>query len=347
MDSTHKEVTIYDIAKKANVSAATVSRVITGSARVKPITEASVRSIMKELDYQPNLIARTLQVRETKTVGVILPDVSNPFFAEFFLEFEKCALKSLYTVYLCNTLNNELGGMENTESLYFRSLMARRVDAIILLGGRINDNVKNEEKIKEMNNIIRRCPVIMVNGRMKDVDAYIVRTDERAGFILMMNQLIQSGHKSIALLGGINKMLPADIKIRAYRDVLKDNNMSFNEGYLITEGFGIEDGEVMFKKLSENNKMPSAIMCINDNVAIGVLRSALKAGFKIPEELSITGFDDITFSKHLYPSLTTVSHDMKNLAKKTFDKFIDIKDKKKTSKVTVLPMTVIKRESSI
>lgn len=345
MDSNTKEVTIYDIAKKANVSAATVSRVITGSAKVKPATEAAVRSVMKELDYQPNLIARTLQVRETKTIGVILPDVSNPFFAEFFSEFEKVALENSYTVYLCNTLNNELGGIENTESLYLRSLMERRVDAIVIMGGRINDSVNPQEKIDEMNSIIKRCPVVMVNGRMKDVDAYIVKADERSGFLMMLEELFNAGHNNIALLGGIPKMIPADIKVRAFKDYHKKRDVEFDSELIITKGFGVEDGETMFQELLDTGKIPSAIMCINDNVAIGVIRKALKANFRIPEDITIVGFDNISFSQFLYPSLTTVSHNMKNLAKTSFEKILDIKAKKKTAKVTTLPMSIVYRES--
>lgn len=345
MDSNSKEVTIYDIAKKANVSAATVSRVITGSAKVKPATEAAVRSVMKELDYQPNLIARTLQVRETKTIGVILPDVSNPFFAEFFSEFEKIALENSYTVYLCNTLNNDLGGIENTESLYLRSLMERRVDAIVIMGGRINDTHNPQEKIDEMNNILKRCPIIMVNGRMKDVDAYIVKTDERAGFIMILEELITAGHKNIALLGGVNKMIPSDLKVRAFKDICKKREITIDKDFIITKGFGINDGEEMFSELLKLNKLPSAIMCINDNVAIGVMRSALKSGYKIPDDITIVGFDNISLSQYLYPSLTTVSHNMRNLAKTTFEKILDIKAKKKTKKVTTLPMSIVRRES--
>jgi len=346
MNINDKAITIYDIAREAEVSPATVSRVLTGKAKVRQDKADRIRKVMDDLDYHPNLMARNLQASESKTLGVILPDISNPFFAEFFLEVESYALTLGYTVYLCNTMNNAYQELGNVESIYLQSLLERRVDGILFMGGRINDKNHSEEQIEEMRITCSKVPLIMINGRMNGVDSYIVKTDERAGFIQMVEYLISKGHRDLALIGGIKGMLPADLKIRAFHDLMKKKGLSTKEEWILPGGFSIESGEEMFDQILGLKEKPSAIVCMNDSVAIGVLRRALKEGIKIPDEMSISGFDNISIAAHLFPSLSTVSHNFPALARKALDAFLDIKAGKKTAKISVMPMELLIREST-
>lgn len=346
MDKSTRPVTIYDVARVANVSPSTVSRVVTGTATVREETATRIRDVMQELNYQPNLAARNLQTRESKTLGVILPDISNPFFSEFFLELERCALVEGYTVFLCNTMNNAYDELGDAESVYLRSLVARQVDGIFFLGGRINDRDPTGEQIDEMNDVAKRVPLVLVNGRMRDVGAYVVRSDEQDGFSQLVEYVISLGHREIALVGGITGMLPADVKFRAFRRLLAERGIEVREEWLKTGPFSVEAGERLVGEIVSSADRPTAILCINDYVALGALRSAASAGIRVPADLSVCGFDNISMSAHICPSLTTVSHNFPLLAQRAVDVFLRARHGRRTPKVTTTKMDLVVREST-
>ncbi|MCG8385439.1 MAG: LacI family transcriptional regulator [Cytophagales bacterium] len=340
-----KSITVYDIAERAGVSPATVSRVITGKARVREDKAERVREAMEALAYRPNLMARNLQTRESKTLGVILPDISNPFFSEFYLELEREALTRGYTMFLCNTMNNSFQELGDVESLYLRSLVERRVDGIVFMGGRINTTKPDKAHAQEMIDIADQVPLVMVNGRMPGMDGYLVKTDERAGIIAMIEYQIAQGHKELALLGGFSGMVPADLKIRAFKDVIKKHDLPLRNQWIIPSGFSVQAGEQAIATILKLGRRPSAVVCVNDYVAIGVLRGALEAGLAIPDDLSISGFDNISMTAHTYPALSTVSHDFPTLATKTVDTLLALKAGQAPAKKTELPMQLVIRES--
>jgi len=341
-----KTVTIYDIARKAGVSPATVSRVLTGNARVNPAKKELIHRVMEELNFHPNQMARTLQSRETRTIGVILPDISNPFFSEYFVEAERIAMQKGYTMFLCNTMNNAYNDLGDAESVYLNTLLERRVDGILFMGGRINESRPSEEHSEEILRISEKVPMVLVNGRMPGVDNYRVRTNERDGIIQVIEHLISRGHENIALLGGYKGVITADLKVRAFRDVLKKHGLKVREDRIVSGGFSIEDGERMVADLLKEPDRPTAIVCISDFVAIGVLQGALKAGLRVPEDLSITGFDDINISAHYVPSITTVSHNFERLAGRSLEVLFKVIAGEKVPRETTLPMDLIVREST-
>lgn len=345
MKNMDKAITIYDIAKVVGVSPATVSRVLSGKAPVKEETARKIREVIKELDYQPNLAARNLQTNESRTLGMILPDISNSFFSEIFIEVERYALTHGYSLFLCNTMNNSYNDMGDVESLYLRSLMARQVDGILFMGGRINDRVNNQAQIEEMNSIAKRIPLILLNGSMKGIDGFVIKTDERDGFLQLLEHVISLGHRDIALIGGTPGIQPSDLKFRAFKDVMKKHDLPINEQWMLTDSFSMDSGEKLITQILSLHKRPSAVLCINDYVAVGALRGAQRAGVKIPQDISICGFDNISMTEHVYPSLTTVSHDFVQLAKTSFDTFLAVRDGNNTPKSIILKMKLIVRES--
>jgi len=340
-----KNITIYDIAREAGVSPATVSRVLNGKVRVREDKLRRVQEVMDAFDFHPNLMARNLHTQESKTIGVILPDISNPFFSQYFVELERYALTKGYTMYLCNTMNNAFKDLGDVESLYLNSLLERRVDGIIFMGGRINARRISPLHVEELKSIAAKIPLVFINGRAPGVEAHIVRTHERNGFMDMVEYVISQGHRSIALAGGIDGIITSDLKYRAFNDVLKKNHLEINPEWMLPEGFSIEAGETIIKTLLKAKPRPTAIVCVNDFVAMGILRGAQNAGLQIPSDLSVSGFDNIALSEHFYPSISTVSHRYEVLAQKTVDVLLTLMAGGQCARETTLAMELVLRES--
>ncbi|NCC63786.1 MAG: LacI family transcriptional regulator [Spirochaetia bacterium] len=342
-----KNVTIYDIARESGVSPATVSRVLNGKVKVAEQKRLKVLKVMEDLDFHPNLMARNLPVQQSKTIGVILPDISNPFFSQYFVALERYALIKGYTMYLCNTMNNACKEHGDMESLYLSSLLERRVDGLVYLGGRINAKKIDPLHLAELNSVAQKIPMVLVNGRAKGVDTHIVRTKEREGFMEMVEYVVSQGHTEIALIGGIEGVITSDLKYRAFKDVMNKYSLAYNPKWLRPHGFSIESGERTFYSLLQSEKKPTAAICINDYVAMGVIRGALKRGFSLPHDLSVSGFDNIELSAHSYPSISTVSHRYDVLAEKSLDVLFSLIAGAPCPKETTIPMELVLRESIV
>jgi DNA-binding LacI/PurR family transcriptional regulator len=209
-------ITIYDIAKMAEVSVSTVSRVLNGKSVVNEQTRKKVLNIMARHNFQPNRLAQSLLKKESMTIGCILPDITNLFFSTVFLQTELYAAEFGYTMLLCNSLNNR-----EMESSYLRVLLERRVDGMLFMGGRINDSQPCPELVQEMQTIVERVPLVMINGKMSDVDAYVVQADENQGFTDLIQYLYNIGHRKMALIGGIAGVTPTDVKTCAFHKAVE------------------------------------------------------------------------------------------------------------------------------
>ncbi|AUS96425.1 hypothetical protein CDQ84_14415 [Clostridium thermosuccinogenes] len=313
-------ITIYDIAREAKVSPATVSRVLTGSARVSVEKSRIIREIIEKYDFQPNAIARSLVKKESRTIGVILPDIVNPFFATVFLEAEKYAVSLGYSMLLCNSINDMFESNIALESIYLKTLTEKQVDGIIFLGGRIN-MVRTDKKLaEEMNTVLAKVPIVMINGRMGGVDCYKVRSDEREGIFSIVEYLTSLGHRSIGFIGGRLNVTSTAIKLNALKDALRHFKLEFNEKWIVISGdFNIENGAKAMKTLLSEKERPTAVIAVNDTVAIGAMKYAASVGVDIPGDISITGFDDSYLCDIVTPRLTSVSHNIPELARKAVD----------------------------
>lgn len=336
----NKIITVYDIAKEAGVSPSTVSRVLNGSAPVREDTEKKVRKIIKKYNFKPNALARSLYKKKSNMLGFILPDITSPFFASIFLEAEKRALELGYTALLCNSMNNE-----ELESQYLKILVEKQVDGIVFMGGRINDTHTNQKYADEMNEIVQRIPVVMVNGRMTGVDCYRVRTNERKGIVELVNYLVELGHRNIGLIGGIPGITSTDIKVKAFKQQLKRHNLNFNDEWVIHGGFSIDSGVESMEALLNKQQLPSAVMCINDFVAIGAIKKAKAKGYKVPEDISVTGFDNIYLSEVFTPGITTVVQTGLGLGTKAVDIILKVINEEKVKKDSVIETSLVVRGS--
>ena len=333
-------ITIYDIAKEANVSPATVSRVLTGNAKVRPNTMKKITDVIDKYNFRPNSLARSLLHKQSKTIGFILPDINHAFFSTLVQKSEAHALELGYTVFLGNTNNNS----EN-ESKYLYSLVEKQVDGIIYLGCRINDTDTDKEYAEEIKKVMERIPIVFVNGQMTGVDAHIVRTDEESGIDKLVELLINLNHKKIGFLGGMEGISSTDVKKNAFFQAMKSKGLVVNEEWVIGTGFNIESGEEVASQLLYLKERPTAVICANDLVAIGVIKVLTKFGLKVPDDVSVAGFDDIYLAKHFPPGITTVSQNYDQLGQTAINVLVDLINEKEAEKETVVPTSLVLRDS--
>lgn len=335
-----KNITIYDIAKEANVSPSTVSRVLTGSARVRTKTSERVLKIIEKYNFRPNSLARSLLYKRSKMIGFVLPDINHPFFSTLVFKSEAYALNLGYTSFLCNSMNDV-----ELESRYLQDLIDKQVDGIIFLGGRINDPNISSQYIEEMKQVVDRIPTVFVNGEIPNVDAHLVRTDEDQGIRETVQLLVDKGHTKIGLIGGLAGVTSRNIKKSSFTSILHEFGLEVNQDWIIDGEFDIASGEENIETLLKLKEKPTALICVNDLVAIGAIKRLNKKGYKVPEDLSVVGFDDIPLAEHFPPGITTVSQNYDVLGKTAVNILVDLINEEQPQKESVVPVNLVVRDS--
>ncbi len=333
-------ITVYDIAKIAGVSVSTVSRVLNGKSVVNEQTRQKVLQVMDAHNFQPNRLAQSLLRKETLTLGCILPDITNPFFSTVFLMAEMYAVERGYTLLLCNSLNNR-----QMETQYLKTLSERRVDGILFLGGRVNDSQPLPDHIQEMRTVAKRLPVVMINGSMPDINGYVVKADERQGIFDLVHYLYNIGHRKLALVGGIVGISSTDIKIAAFEEASAALGLAHLPNWIIPTSFSLDSGMDAMKKLLHQRQLPTAVIAVNDLVAIGAIKEAQRHGLRIPEDLSVTGFDDTFLATICTPALTSINQNYTALARTAIDVLIGAAAGNQVSEMSVVETMLTIRDS--
>ncbi|MCL4514209.1 MAG: LacI family transcriptional regulator [Firmicutes bacterium] len=293
-------VTIKDVARIADVSPSTVSRVIAGHPRISVATQQKVRKAMRELGYHPNEIARSLVTRTTNTLGLVIPYAAenafaNPFFPEVLRGIGTVAQSAGFLMLL---------GAGSTEkegrNLSLQMLRRRRVDGVILLGVRAGDQLI-EDLLEEEHSFV-------VIGRVPDDRVAWVNNDNVAAARQVVEHLIHLGHRRIALVNGPDDFVVCQDRLEGYRQALAAHGMGFDPALVadgrFTESGGAEAAETLLK--IPGGERPTAIFAIDDLMALGVVRAARAKNLRIPQDLAVAGFNDDPIAAHLEPALTTV-----------------------------------------
>ncbi|WP_020617144.1 LacI family DNA-binding transcriptional regulator [Paenibacillus daejeonensis] len=343
-----KRVTVYDIAKEASVSVATVSRVLNNTAPVRQATKDRVQALIDKYQFQPNALARSLYKKETGMLGVIIPDITNPFFPTLLAGLDQRARQLGYTIFLCDTVSTE-GEYEDQylrESEYLNLLMEKRVDGMIWIGGRINLAHPSEDLVKEMIDVSKRVPLLLVNGQVPGTDMHRVYVDEREGAQLATQYLIHLGHREIAFVGGYVHMTNTLERLQGFNEAMRDNGLTPRKEWMLNGDFSVESGKRYFNRLLSLPKLPTAIFCANDLVAVGVMKAAHKAGIRVPEDLSLIGFDDIPYAANSIPELTTVSLKCYDVGRIAADQICGMMNGELVSKAIKVKPELVIRESA-
>ncbi|MBC1491814.1 catabolite control protein A [Listeria booriae] len=288
-------VTIYDVAREANVSMATVSRVVNGNPNVKPITRKKVLDVIKQLGYRPNAVARGLASKKTTTVGVMIPDISNVFYAELARGIEDIATMYKYNIILSNSDENE-----DKELQVLNTLLGKQVDGIIYMGERISEQLQEE---------FDRSPAPVVLAGSVDAANKIasVNIDYKQASYEAVSRFTKNGRKKIAFISGsLDEPVNSELKLGGYREALKEAKIKFNEDYVLESAYHYEAGVKAWEQLSSLKATPDAIYVADDELAMGVLNAALDAGVKVPEDLEIVTSNNTKLTLMARPQLSTV-----------------------------------------
>ena len=313
------KITRNDVAKRAGVSNATVSYVLNGSGKIKEETAKRVWKAVKELDYHPDMIARSMSKNETMQLGIVSEDVANPFFGEIVKGFESAANNQNYFVNICT-------GIHKLDE-YFDNFITRRIDGIFLTA--LPHKYSNEKLFKLVEHGVR----VVVSGNV-NVDYRRIASIENDHLEAMrdaMEYLFGLGHRHIAYLNGLGKEMSNDLRYVGYKKMVENLKLPCGYDLLINGKYpyatGVTEGYEEAKKLMQLGNKFTAVICTNDMMALGAMKALKENGLRIPQDVSVMGFDGIDLGQYWHPSLTTMATDKNAFGKKAFELlYASIKD---------------------
>ncbi|MCL4385719.1 MAG: LacI family transcriptional regulator [Actinobacteria bacterium] len=286
-------ITIKDVAKKAGVSVGTVSNVINNIDIVSESTKRKVFKAIKELNFKPNIIARSLSKGKTDNIAIIVPEINNPFFPELIRGITDFLETKGYYAIIINTDNNA-----EKEEIFINGLNSFLVSGIIIAPA--DSKGKDFRVLSEL-----KIPIVIVDRESDNLNDDTVIVNNHKGAYDAVNYLINCGHKIIIILCGSNHTKTAQNRYIGWRKAMEENNL-FNDDYIYWGDFTIDSGYKMMDEVLKKFKKVDAVFASNDIIAIGAMQAIRENGLRIPEDISIIGFDDIYFSKLLSPPLTTI-----------------------------------------
>jgi len=331
-------MTIYDIAKKANVSSMTVSRVINGSGPVAPKTAEKIKKIIEKYNYHPNLIARSLSSKKTYTVGVIIPKAEKLFLDNYIAQvlsgISDIAQHHNYRIMLI-PLKKDICDTE----CYVNLIKSKLFDGLL---------IRTSEDDKSLPGLVESgFPFVIVSYRTKDKGINFVDSENIKGAELAVEYLIKKGHKKIAFIQGLMNETNAIDRYLGYKRRLKKHGIPFREEYVIPGDFARDVAYKNTANLLKLKDRPTAIFCSDDYMALGAIERIKSAGLSVPEDIAVIGFDNIEIAEFTKPSLTTVKQPMYDIGKVAFEVLMAIMSKKQSSPARIMLDTeLIKRESA-
>ncbi|WP_026332407.1 LacI family DNA-binding transcriptional regulator [Deinococcus apachensis] len=286
-------VTLAEVARAAGVSASTVSRILNGTANVSAEKREAVERTLTRLNYRPNVLARGLASGRTMSVGVLTQDISSPFYGDTLRGLEQGLARSGYHPVV---ISGHWRAQEEMEAIDF--LVSRRVDGMVVLGG-----VTPDERLRE---VAGQVPLVALGRCVPGLDAQCLRLDNHSGAYAATRHLIDLGHRAIAHIAGVNSHRDAQDRLAGYRAALQDAGLPFDPELVLEGDFLEQSGFLAATRLIEGRRMFTAIFAANDQMAYGVRLALYRRGLRVPEDVSLVGFDDLPGSIYTTPPLTTV-----------------------------------------
>ncbi|WP_417450138.1 LacI family DNA-binding transcriptional regulator [Kordiimonas sp.] len=285
---------IRAVAKKAGVSVATVSRAMQKPDVVSEKTRKKVEEAAREVEYKPNMMAQVFRSKKTYSILVLVPDMSNPFFARVISGIQKAARARGYNVVLGNTLSNP-----KTEQELAQLLLTSQTDGIIQLSARYPLGPREKEAGQTL-------PIVNCCECVDDDSMPTVRLDNKEAAKAIVNYLIGLGHRRIGVIAGPPHSPLTRERMAGYQEALASQGIDFNENLVVEGDYSLDSGEQGAGHLLARGRAPTALFCFNDEMAFGAMRGIKTAGLSVPGDVSVAGFDDLPFSKYMEPALTSV-----------------------------------------
>ncbi|HLI88468.1 MAG TPA: LacI family DNA-binding transcriptional regulator [Ktedonobacteraceae bacterium] len=327
------KTTIYDVAKLAGVSATTVSKVLNGTGRISKATRLRVESVVAELQYTPSIIASALKKNQTFNIGLLIPDITNPFYGELARTIEDEALHQNYSVLICSTDN-----APERERKQLELLIRKHLDGIIVATAERSDNTEPAKLLE------RGISVVFIDRVIPNSPYPIVATDHYRGSYLAAEHLIQLGHRRIAILLEPLYLQASLERLQGFAAALKAYAIPFDNSLVYSGGFGAEAGYELARQVLSGATLPTAIFAATDLLAIGALRKLREEGIAVPEQVSLVGYDDIQMARMVSPPLTTIAQPIAALSKQAIALLLS--GRPQTASTTLLPPALIVRSST-
>ncbi len=330
-------VTLKDIAKVANVSYSTVSRALSGSREISEATRQRILGICQDMGYTTDYVARSMVTGTTNTIGLILANVNNPFMSELANYVEQYAREAGFNIMLCSSAH----GLEQEQQV-FQLLMGRRADGIIIVAA-------SQKSYASLEVFIKKVPTVFISGNSRDMPVSYVSVDNHQGIVMGMEYLISLGHRDILYFGRRPGSLTHSLRVEGYlascgkhglNAQFKDNTNNFTS---------INNGYELAKELFSHRPLPfTAIFASSDTNALGVIKAADEAGIRIPEDISILGFDNISYADLPKIELSTIEQPKEMMAARAVEELVGrIRGKKGEPLQLILPPKLIKRKSCV
>ncbi len=329
------KVTIKDVAERAGVSIATVSRVINNSDQVSALVREKVLEVIEELEFRPNPVARSLVMKKSHLIGVVVPDMSSYFFGEIMNGIEEITRTYQYDIIVCNTRGNH-----ELERHYLDLFYAKQVEGIIFMSWKLENSVV--EHITKID-----IPVVMVNRNTSKLTIPSVSIDNYKAAYELTHYLLNKGHKKIAL---IRNSIDVDAfgleQYKGYKQALTEHEIEVNKNYVRYGDFSIENSYQIVKSFIKEKDIPTAIFATSDVMAIGAINALKDSGYQVPEDVSVVAFNDIRLASIYRPKLTVIHQPLFNIGTVAVKMIIDrIKGEKSGDNIVILPHSLIERES--
>ena len=303
MKSGERRMTVYDIAKEAGVSASTVSRVLTGNGPVNEKKRELVLQILEKHEFRPSSVARSLKERRSRTIGFIVPDITNPFFSTMYLDVEMRLAAAGYTVFLCNSESRREREME-----ILHMLMEKEVEIIVLSGGIVDDLYPQPRLLREIEKINRQIPVITLS-KFPGVHCTQVYSDDKQGVFDLVKHFAEQGHRKIGMLCGKMDVRPAFERKIHLLEAANQFGMEIRGEWIIEEEFTIQAGARAMTRMLQLAERPTAVLAFNDVVAVGALSVIERQGLRLGRDIALAGIDGIDLTESIFPGITTAAVD--------------------------------------
>lgn len=329
--------TIKDVAKHANVSIATVSRVLNGQGGYSKSTEDKVHLAIKELGYQPNAFARGLISNKSNTLGILFPEVSSQFSSKILRGVEEAAHRLDSSVIVCNTASHGQRTMK-----YLQLLSEKRVDGILFVSEMIT-----EEYYKKLESM--RVPVVLISTESYQYPLPYVKVDDKHAAFTATDYLVKMGHSKIGMISG-NKddVIAGQPRIEGFKQALAQRGLAIKDENIIhSNGFSFNDGLTGLPKLLEQSPDLTAVFAASDALALGAISAAYKLGIKIPENLSIIGYDNLPIAEMAIPPLTTVAQPLEEMGIVAAEMLFTMMNQGRRVESRIMSHSVVERESVI
>ncbi len=328
--------TISDVAKLAGVSTMTVSRVINNSGYIGQATRERVERAIAQLDYVPNALARGLRFKQTKTIALIITDITNPFFTTVARGVEDAANEQGFSVIFCNTDESE-----SEESEYLNMLLQKQVDGILLVPAR-----SSSESISLLQS--RSVPTVLLDRRVPGVRADSVLGDSEDGAYQLMRYLLDQGHRRIAVLNGPRAVSTAADRVVGYRRAMAEFGVPVDESLIFYDSFSQAGGDRMARQALEVTPRPTALFAGNNFIAVGAFGALRAAGVRVPEEMSLVAFDDLAVPLAMDPFLTVVAQPAYEMGRRATELLLDrlAEEAPDEPREIVFPVSLVVRRSS-